>query len=51
MNNVVHKSSGLENERKRVRTEKLVMILGPLLVLLYFLMLEQYGFPVFIGLD
>jgi len=51
MNNVVHKSSGLKKERKRGRLARLAMTLGPLLVLLlYFLMLEHYGFP-FLGLD
>jgi hypothetical protein len=51
MNNVVHIGSGLKKERKRGRPARLAMTLGSLLaLLLYFLMLEQYGFS-FLGLD
>jgi hypothetical protein len=46
MNDVVHKSSGPKKKRKRGGPAKPAMTLGMLLVLLlYFLMLEQYGLP------
>ncbi len=47
MNNVVHIGTRLEKERKRRWPNTLAMTVGPLLLLIiYFLLLEQNGFPI-----
>jgi hypothetical protein len=47
MNDVVHKSSGPKKKRKHRWAGRLAMTVGPLLLLIiYFLLLEQNGFPI-----